>query len=115
MGFGNWIEEQRFEFPADEVFETLVAVLVHLGLEIETWDATLRGVTAHGKTSLDILHTLPQRTRVAASVRPSSERTATVAIESGPAYDPQMWGERRNRKQVEQILTALSQALGEPQ
>ncbi len=113
MGFGNWIEERRFEFPADEVFETLVAVLVHLGLEIESWDPALRGVVAGGKPTPG--HEMVLRTRVAASVQSAGEHAALVVIESGPAYAPQMFGQDWHKPHVQQILTALSQALGEPQ
>ena len=121
MGFGNWIEERQFEFPADEVYETLLGVLAHLGVKIEKWDATRRGVTAYAEPSWSQLSSWRQLFgpsiggRIAASVQASGDFASVVTIESGPAYDPWMFGERWHRKQVEQILTALSQALGEPQ
>jgi hypothetical protein len=118
MGFGNWIEQHEFEFPADVVYETLLAVLVHSGLKIESWDASLRGVVAYPDFSWSQLFRQPAfglGGRVAASVDSRGNLASIITIESGPAYDPQMFGEPWHRRHVQQILTALSQALGEPQ
>ncbi|MEP0321312.1 hypothetical protein [Bauldia litoralis] len=113
MSYGGWREEKDLAADADTAFEHLLGLLQHLGLEIESADPALRGVTAMKPFIWwwEIMWLAIGTSRIAAAIDPAGPTRSRIVIESAPAYRPLMSGERVHRKNVGYILNLLDRSL----
>lgn len=106
MTGGRRLEKRDYEVPAPALFKVLVTALDDTGFEINRVDDSVFGVVAYSG------RVWRQDTRIAASVEPRDERSATLIIESSPGYDPTArLGANWHRAQLDRVFEAMTDAL----
>lgn len=90
MSYGGWREEKDLAADADTAFEHLLGLMQHIGLEIESADPVLRGVTAT-KAFIwwwEIMWLGMGTSRIAAAIDPAGPASSRIVIESARPSAP---------------------------
>ena len=103
MSFSGTSTQQKFPFPYNTVFDSLVSVIPQAGFKLKTQDKVIGRITASARASL-----FSWGENLAIVVEKVDDSTTVVAIESHLKVGVNVAGTHRHAKNFDKLIAALS-------